>query len=77
MASASPTSPLDINGMFYADIQQRTSRQAEGAIFDNRLLNGFLASTLLASNDSSLNAAVRIPTTLGSGSSTGVNPSAS
>ena len=57
-------STIDLQALFEADVYQRTSRQADGAAFDQRLLGGVLAGALLASNIGQLNAAVRTPTTI-------------
>lgn len=57
--------------MYKADVALAFARQRDGAANDMRILDGVIAAALLASNDSALNAAVRIPSSLSSGDSLG------
>lgn len=74
-SASSAVLPQEITGMMFAEIGQAVARQRDRAVFNNGILDGVLASVLLASNDAAENVAVRIPTTLGLGTPN-VNPPA-
>lgn len=75
MSSGSGSNPVDLQTIILGSMGQyqalAMARQNDGTQFDDRVLDGAIASTLLASNDAALNTAARIPTTLSSGDSTG------